>query len=518
MSLAERLTRLSDVLVALSGSPIPTHLFQTLADLAPAAVPCDYLAVCLPAPEQPGYLVHSLAPLPADISGEVWGAGDGLLGGILRTGQAAAVVDLAATDGAGALERLLARAGLRAALGVPVRRGLEVAGALLFASRAPTAYGVEDIQVAGLIAAGLGSALESSRAYQALADERSTLAAVLGSTSDAVVMLNDEGVVLLANPAVGPMLGLVSDAMVGRRLTEVPGHEPLRALFEDRRPRTVELPLSDGRTAQASLVSVVTPYGEPVGLAAIMRDITLLKHLERMKNDFVSTVSHDLKNPISVIDGTAEVISWKAKDDPQLQRRVQRIRDEARYMAELVSDLLDLGKIEAGLGPPRERIDAVRLVDDAVRKIAPSADAKGVAVDTRLPAEAWTMAAAARLTQVMLNLVGNAVKYTRAGGRVTVSLESRDGDDLTAPSIAVRVADTGIGIAARHLPHVFDKFYRVHDAATKDIPGTGLGLAIVKSIVESHGGRVAVESTEGVGSVFLVELPACPDELRLDRG
>jgi signal transduction histidine kinase len=128
------------------------------------------------------------------------------------------------------------------------------------------------------------------------------------------------------------------------------------------------------------------------------------------------------------------------------------------------------------------------------------------------------MAAAARLTQVMLNLVGNAVKYTRAGGRVTVSLESRDGDDLTAPSIAVRVADTGIGIAARHLPHVFDKFYRVHDAATKDIPGTGLGLAIVKSIVESHGGRVAVESTEGVGSVFLVELPACPDELRLDRG
>jgi len=127
------------------------------------------------------------------------------------------------------------------------------------------------------------------------------------------------------------------------------------------------------------------------------------------------------------------------------------------------------------------------------------------------------MAAAPRLTQVMLNLVGNAVKYTRAGGRVTVSVETRDGDRPAEPVIAIRVEDTGIGIAARHLPHVFDKFYRVPDASTKDIPGTGLGLAIVKSIVEGHGGRITVESTEGVGSVFVVELPECPGELRIDQ-
>jgi GAF domain-containing protein len=259
MSLAERLTRLSDVLVALSGSPIPTHLFQTLADLAPAAVPCDYLAVCLPTPEQPGYLAHSLAPLPTDLSGRAWGPGDGLPGRVMRTGQATAVADLAALDGQSPLEDILVRAGLRAALGVPVRRGLETAGALLFASRSQAAYGAEDVQIGGLIAAGLGAALESSRAYQALADERSTLAAVLGSTSDAVIMLNDDGVVLLANPAVGPMLGLVPDTMVGQPLSDVSDHEPLGRLFEARRPQTVELPLPGGRTAQASLVSVVTP-------------------------------------------------------------------------------------------------------------------------------------------------------------------------------------------------------------------------------------------------------------------
>jgi PAS domain S-box-containing protein len=507
VSLAERLTRLSEVLVELSGSPIPTHLFETLADLGPTAVPCDYLAVSLPTPEGSGYVVHSLAALPTDFGAEVWPLGHGLPGHVMRIGRLSVVEDLSTLVGASRLEQLLARAGLRAALVVPVRRGLEVAGALLFASRSPATYGTDDIQIATIIASGLGSALETSRAYQALADERSTLAAVIGSTSDAVIMLNDSGVVLLANPAVGAMLGLAADAMVGQRLVDVPGHEPLRRLFEAHGPSTVEMPLRDGRTAQASLVAVVTPYGETVGVAAILRDVTLFKHLDQMKNDFVNTVSHDLKNPISVIDGTAEVLSWSVPD-PRLQRRIERIRVEARYMAELVNDLLDLGKIEAGLGPPKERVDAVQLVSEAVRTITPSAHAKVIAMETELPKEAWVMAAAPQLTEVMLNLIGNAVKYTREGGRVTVSVESRDGRDGTpGGAVRIRVTDTGIGIAPHHLPHLFDKFYRVQDASTKSIPGTGLGLAITKSIVEAHGGRIGVTSTEGVGSVFTIDLP-----------
>ena len=162
-------------------------------------------------------------------------------------------------------------------------------------------------------------------------------------------MVNEDGVVLLANPAVGPMLGLAPDAMVGRPLTDVPGHEPLRACSSDAGPRTVELPLPDGRTAQASLVSVITPYGEPVGVAAVLRDITLLKHLERMKNEFVNTVSHDLKNPISVIDGTAQLLLMSGPKDDKSRRSLPAHLDEAQYMAALVNDLLDLGKIEAGL-------------------------------------------------------------------------------------------------------------------------------------------------------------------------
>ena len=512
MSVTERLTRLSDVLVALSGSPIPTHLFQTLADLAPAAVPCDYLAVCLPDAEGAGYLVHSLAPLPQDLGAEVWPPGHGLAGRVMRSGQPGLIEDLAAagrmSDG---LDAILAQTGFRAVLGVAVRRGMEVAGALLFASRSPAAYGPDDVQVAGLIASGLGSALESARAYQALADERSTLGAVLGSTSDAVIMVNQDGVVLLANPAVGPMLGLVPDAMVGRPLAEIPGHELLHRLFDTAESGTVELPLPDRRVAQASLVSVVTPYGEPVGVAAILRDITLLKNLERMKNEFVSTVSHDLKNPISVIDGTAQLLLMAGPKDDKSRVRFQRISDEAQYMAALVNDLLDLGKIEAGLGPPKTRVDVVPLVADAVRKIRLEAAAKQITVDAVLPAVAWVVAAAARLTQVLLNLVGNAVKYTPAGGRVTVTVSTAPAVDPAAgATVTIRVADTGIGIRAHHLPHLFDKFYRVEDGSTAGIPGTGLGLAIAKSIVESHGGRIGAESVEGSGSVFWVALPECP--------
>jgi PAS domain S-box-containing protein len=409
------------------------------------------------------------------------------------------------------LEEALADGGLRAAAAVAVRRGVEVAGAVLFASRSPDVYGPDDVQIAGLIASGLGSALESARVYQALADERSTLGAVLGSTSDAVVMVNPEGIVLLANPAVGTMLGLDADAIVGRPLGELPGHETLRRLFDATGSGTAEVPLPDRRIAQASVVSVATPYGETVGVAAILRDITLFKNLERMKNEFVSTVSHDLKNPISVIDGTAQLLLMSGPKDEKSRARFQRISDEAQYMAALVGDLLDLGKIEAGLGPPKEPLDLVPLVADVVRRVRLEAGAKQITVETVLPAEAWVLGASARLTQVLLNLAGNAVKYTPPNGRVTVSvatLPEAEGSDTGM--VTIRVADTGIGIRAHHLPHLFDKFYRVEDESTSGISGTGLGLAIVKSIVESHGGRIGVESVEGSGSVFWVALPRVP--------
>jgi two-component system phosphate regulon sensor histidine kinase PhoR len=305
---------------------------------------------------------------------------------------------------------------------------------------------------------------------------------------------------------VRPMLGLRPDTLTGRSLLEVVDYVPLRQLFAVGRPGTSELVLPDGRVAQASLVPVSTPFGEPVGLAAILRDITVLKNLDEMKNDFVNTVSHDLKNPITIIAGLADLMRDAGPDDARHRSRCQDIRDTAQHMAELVADLLDLGKIEAGLDPYREPTDLMPLIGEALRMVAPNAEKKRVELRAELAGEAWVNAVASRIRQALINLIDNGVKYTPEGGRVTVTAVFSAGSG-GAGTVTVRVTDTGVGIPARDLPHVFDKFYRVKGAATSGIAGTGLGLAITKSIVETNDGRIRVESVEGAGTTFAVELP-----------
>jgi two-component system phosphate regulon sensor histidine kinase PhoR len=253
-------------------------------------------------------------------------------------------------------------------------------------------------------------------------------------------------------------------------------------------------------------VPVLTPFGEPVGLAAILRDISLLKNLEQMKNEFVNTVSHDLRRPITIIAGLADLMLRTGPDDPRFKSRCEDIRETAQHMSELVTDLLDLGKIEAGLDADYEPEDVVGLIREALRLVSPHAETRTVTLETQLPAEAIVSVARTRIRQAFANLLDNAVKYTPAGGRAAVSAAFSAGPD-GRETLTIRITDTGIGIPARDLPHVFDKFYRVQSEATQGTAGTGLGLAITKSIVEAHGGRIRVESIEGVGTTFVVELP-----------
>jgi two-component system, OmpR family, phosphate regulon sensor histidine kinase PhoR len=508
MSQAERLTRLSQLLIELFRSPIPTHFFQTLGDHAGSVLEHDYLAVCLSDPEKGSYLVHTLAGLDAGaVSARGFSLYEGVAGRAITTGQPQQIEDLSLVrDGVHDLEGVLVAAGLRATLAVPIRRGPDSLGALLFAARPPIRYDDDDVHLTTLLAAGLSAALETAQAYQTLADERMTMLGVLGSTADAVIAMNQGGLVLLANGAVRQMLGLAPDAVEGRPLLEVVDYGPLRELFVKGRPGISELPLPDGRIAQASMVQVVTPFGEPVGLAVVLRDITLLKDLEKMKNEFVNTVSHDLKSPITVIAGIADLMRMAGPSHDGYEKHCQDIRDTAQHMADLVTDLLDIGKIEAGLDAAREPMDLVPVAEEALRIVGPNAERKTIELRTDLPAEAIVMAAPIRIRQVLVNLVDNGIKYTPSGGRVTVSAAFSAGGD-GAETVTLRVSDTGLGIPARDLPHVFDKFYRVKSKATREIAGTGLGLAITKTIVESVGGRIRVESLEGAGTTFTVELP-----------
>ena len=506
MNLEARLAIVCEFLVAIAGSPLPTHVFQSLADHAVDLMPHDYLAVCLPEADGEGYVVHALAGLGSGERGPRVGPGEGLVGRAMVSGRPVIVESLDAARGElSALEQSWVDAGLAAALVAPLRRGGELTGALVFASRTRGAYGPDDGRVTGFLAAGIASALDTSRAYQGLADERSTLGAVVGSMQDAVVMVSVDGLVLMANPAVGAMLGVDPDAITGQSLDQSLAENPLRELLAAGRVGVAEVALPDGRTAQASVGPVSTPYGEAVGVAAILRDITHFKQLEQMKNTFVSTVSHDLKNPIAGIVLTAQMMQRAGAGDTRHAERCEMILKVANGMSELIGDLLDLGRIESGMEAPRELVDLVPLVRETQAALGPQAEAKRIALSAELPERAIVSASPGRMRQVLLNLTGNALKYTLEGGRVHVVLTAEPSE--TAPCVRVAVTDTGIGIPASALPYVFDKFYRVTSRATRHIEGTGLGLAITRSLVESHGGRIWAESVEGQGSTFAFTLP-----------
>lgn len=499
----ERLTQLSEILVALSGTPIPSHQFQILADYTGLVIVHDFMALCLVDPEERGYLVHVLGG-EAEVGQRLFGMEEGSVGRLLRSGRNLLIPHLAdypyiAPD----LEGLLLAQGLQSGLAVALRQGERKIGALLFASQRPAGYGEAELQMASLLAAGLSAALESSRLYQILADERGMLAALVQSVQDGILVVNPAGVILLANSAVQQMFQLLPGDIIGQPLPSIPHFEPLLALFAQDHSFIHNLELTDGRIVQVNLTQVFTPYDELVGWAAILHDITLLKQLEQTKDDFISTVSHDLKNPITRLLLSAELLDrFGPLSEKQLDIR-KRLVDTASYMNLLVSDLLDLSKIEAGLRLNLAQFDLVVMAQQVVETSRPEAEAKNITLLTDLPPTLLIVGDEARLEQVLHNLLGNGLKYSPAGGQVTLTIVlGADGQVL------ISVRDTGLGIPAGDLPHIFEKFYRVRSQATKNIAGTGLGLAIVKRIVEAHRGQIMVESQEGKGSEFRVIVPA----------
>jgi len=224
-----------------------------------------------------------------------------------------------------------------------------------------------------------------------------------------------------------------------------------------------------------------------------------------MKSDFVATVSHDLRSPLAIISGYAALLEEVGELDETQQEFVEGIKLSVARMITLINNLLDLGKIEAGVGMEMKPCQLVTVINKAVESLREQARAKEMVLQFDLPPELpLVQGNQVRLDQVVSNLVGNAIKFTPEGGMVTVSAREEKSE------IAVEVKDTGIGIAPEDQVHLFEKFYRVSSEETSDIKGTGLGLAIVKSIVEGHGGRVWVESEPSQGSTFGFTLPIAP--------
>ncbi len=270
----------------------------------------------------------------------------------------------------------------------------------------------------------------------------------------------------------------------------------------DRRVLSREITFPNNRVYYAS-VSAVIAEGKPVGRICTLRDITHFKELDQIKSDFVATVSHDLRSPLTLMKGYTTMLQMVGELNEQQKAYVQKIISGVENMSRLVNNLLDLGRIEAGIGLQIEKVMVSQVVDEVLNALQLQATQKQIELEKEWQSTAPVIVEGDRalLQQALYNLVENAIKYTPSGGKVSIRLEER------SESLVLKVVDTGIGIAPLDLPRLFEKFYRSGRRESYQQRGSGLGLAIVKSIVERHHGRVWVESQLGKGSTFSVELP-----------
>jgi two-component system NtrC family sensor kinase len=258
-----------------------------------------------------------------------------------------------------------------------------------------------------------------------------------------------------------------------------------------------EVPLDDGRTLNAQLTPI-----QGVGRLLVMQDITRLKELDRVRSEFVTAVSHDLRTPLTTIQGYIELLPRAGSLTEQQEEFIHHVLHSLDTITDLVDNLLDSDRLEAGFDIEMGPCDLLHVIEQAIQNFRPRAEQKKQELRWDLP-ETLPMVKGNRhrLRQVMDNLLNNAMKYTQEGGWIAVSALEDDGH------VVVHVADNGIGILPSQQPYIFDKFYRVESEETLRITGTGLGLSIVKTVIEKHNGRVWVESKAGVGSAFSFVLP-----------
>ena len=348
--------------------------------------------------------------------------------------------------------------------------------------------------------------------------QRQQAQAIIYSINDAVLVTDSFDEVLLANDAAAKTLELDLNQIHRRPIGEVLNDPSLVAAIRDVRQsksknerRIVEHRVrrnGKDQTFKLTLSAITEASGEAGGVVAVLHDMTREREVARMKNDFVSSVSHELRTPLSSIRAYVEMlVDGEANDERTTREFYDIILAEANRLGRLIDNILNISRIESGLVEiKRQPLSLMTVVKEAIDVIVPQAKLKNIRVDEHLePSIGQVNADKDMLYQAVLNLLSNAVKYTPDGGTVTV----RAGLDEARGKVTVRVIDTGVGIPAKDMPFVFDKFFRVE--ANKNVAkGTGLGLSLVKNIVETvHRGRIFVESEVGRGSCFGFEIDRC---------
>jgi signal transduction histidine kinase/DNA-binding response OmpR family regulator len=341
-------------------------------------------------------------------------------------------------------------------------------------------------------------AIENAGLFHRSETERNKLETILTKSENGVIVTDPEDRLLLINRAAKKMFG-VSGKLIGRPVVEIFEDEKLTNLLctKGKLPRLDEIEVDEGQFYSAQRTPI-----EGVGQAVIFHNITYLKELDRIKSEFVTTVSHDLRSPLTAVLGYLELIERAGAVNEQQGEFIRRAQMSVTQITDLVNDLLELGRVEAGLDMAKEDTPLTVLARYAVEGLRGSAEAKEITLEVDL--QEFTPLVngdPVRLRQMIGNLLDNAIKYTPERGIVSLTVEA-EGDQ-----VILRIRDTGVGIPQADQPFLFDKFFRASNVP-EDLPGTGLGLSIVKSIVDNHGGRIWVDSKLGEGTTFTVVLPA----------
>jgi two-component system phosphate regulon sensor histidine kinase PhoR len=352
---------------------------------------------------------------------------------------------------------------------------------------------------------------DQNQRHDALQHEQTArMEAMLDGMIEGLVVLDSRGRIALANRAAETMFSFSRMMVGGTLLQAIRNHEVAaiagRAAEGDNAiEQEVRLEGPKPRIVQVSAVALHAPTGAVTGAVLVFHDVTQLRRLEAMRQDFVANVSHELRTPLSLIKSAAETLIDGGRLDPAVSVRFLDIIDKhASRLTLLIDDLLllarlDSGRVELQLMPVALREAAQDALDDA----ALIARTRGVTLANEVPAGIVAEADPERLRQVFANLIDNAIKYGRDQGRVVMRGRAVDGT-----RVEVSVRDDGAGIPPESLDRIFERFYRVDKARSREQGGTGLGLAIVKNVVQAHGGDVRVESKQGKGTEFVISLPA----------
>ncbi|MCX5679320.1 MAG: ATP-binding protein [Candidatus Omnitrophica bacterium] len=339
--------------------------------------------------------------------------------------------------------------------------------------------------------------------------EKAKLETILSSMFEGIMLTNEKGEILLLNPSIRKLFFIDS-------LTE--GKKPLEVIRNNAIQEIVDRVLHENREVITQEVSISIPEqktiminGVPIvkdsvteGAVFVFHDITELKRLEDIRKDFVANVSHELRTPISSIKGYAEtLLDGKVDSEDNVKEFLGIIYQDSNRLANLIDDLLDLSKIESGkMKMEFDPLEVLPLVKRCVNVLEKTAKDKKLSIKLEIPANlSKALGDHKRLSQVFLNLLDNAIKYTPEGGAICVGAADKE------KFIQIDISDTGIGIPEKDLPRIFERFYRVDKARSRELGGTGLGLSIVKHIVQTHNGQVWVQSTLGQGSTFSFTIP-----------